>query len=323
MNIFVTGGNGFIGKKIVERLSVQGHNIRMLSRHAGLNNPGNTLENVQVVKGDLTAENYSLEQHLVDCDVIIHCAGEIRNTSLMRSLHVDGTNRLIKSALTESKKIKRIIHWVQLSSVGTYGPPTGAANSNRMISEYTTPHPVGEYEITKMQSDELVMKAAETGLITYTIIRPSNVFSADMPNQSLRSLVKLIDKKLFFYIGKPGAIATYIHADDVVELLLRCIDDERAIGEIFNISNDCVLEDLINGISRVLNKEETKLRIPESIIRAVVAVVGRIVKLPLTKERINALVLRTKYPYTKLEKKLDFVPTISVQESIGEIVSRT
>jgi len=314
MKISVTGGNGFIGRSLVDALSQKGYKVKVLSRYADYKPP----TGIELVQGDLISTDCPIDQFIANSTIIFHCAGEVRNDAKMRSLHVDATQRLLDVALSEASKRGRIIHWVQLSSVGAYGPPPGGAHSERIVTEESETFPVGEYEVTKSIADELVMQACKTGLMTFSIVRPSNVYGRNMPNQSLRSLGDMIRKRLFFYIGKPGAVATYVHVDDVVEVLLRCGLDQRARGEVFNISNDCMLEDLINGMSIALNVAHPTLRLPEPLVRAIVSVVTKVTTIPLTQERIDALVSRTRYPCHKLESKLDYNPKIPVASSIGE-----
>ena len=316
MKISITGASGFIGRKLVDALRLQNHFISVLSRHSNLKFPAD----IRVVKGDLTAMNCPLDQLLEDCEVVFHCAGELHNKTAMKQLHVDGTQRLLGAVYKEAFQRKRVIHWTQLSSVGVYGPPQGAANSARIVTEDTPTRPLGEYEITKTISDELVIQAGMSDLMTYSILRPSNVFDAHMPNQSLRSLGTIVRRGLFFFVGRPGALATYVHADDVVEALMRCGTDHRAKGKIFNISNDCLLEEMVNGIASSFGVARPWLRLPESSVRVATHVISKFARIPLTQERINALVSRTRYPYLKLELELGFSPRISVPETIGEVV---
>ena len=238
----------------------------------------------------------------------------------MKLLHVDGTQRLLDAVLREAAQRGRVIHWVQLSSVGAYGHPHEYLNTERVVYEDTPTRPHGEYEVTKTLSDELVMQASARDLMTYSIVRPSKVFGADMPNQSLRSLGAMVRKGLFFYIGRPGAVATYVHVDDVVEVLRLCGTDHRAKGKIFNVSNDCLLEEMVNGIAAALRVAPPWLRLPESVVRAAVNVTAKIVRVPLSQEQINGLVRRTRYPYLRLERELGFTPRIPVPDAIGEVV---
>ena len=316
MKISITGANGFIGRKLVGALSRENHAISVLSRHSNLKLPAG----VRVVKGDLTQIDCPLDHLLEDCEVVFHCAGESRNEAAMRPLHVDGTLRLLDAVRRKASQRKETIHWVQLSSVGAYGPPQLSANIDRVVAEDTPTRPLREYEITKTLSDELVIEAGKSGLMTYSILRPSKVFGADMPDQSLRLLGTLVRRGLFFYVGPPGALATYVHVDDVVEALVRCGSDCRAKGKIFNISNDCLLEEMVDSIASALGVARPWLRLPESTVRLATYYISKFSRIPLTQARINGLVSRTRYPCLKLEQELGFSPRISVPETIGEVV---
>ena len=196
MNVCVTGANGFIGRRLVEALAHQGHLVKVLTRHQDYL----FHERVQVVRGDLTSNDCPLDQFLMDCEVIFHCAGEIQDRESMYLLHVGGTNRLLQAVSKKCTQFKRNIHWVQLSSAGAYGPPQILATTNRIVTEDTEPRPIGEYEITKLISDELVMRASKAGEMTYTIVRPTNVYGIKMTNKSLFNLISVIDHGLFLYI---------------------------------------------------------------------------------------------------------------------------
>jgi nucleoside-diphosphate-sugar epimerase len=318
LRIAITGGAGFIGRRVLQTLAQEGHEISVLSRSPARSIPAQT----RYCQGDLISPDCPLAPFLEGCDVIIHCAGEIHNTAAMRPLHVGGTQRLLEAALREAIRRATRIHWVQLSSVGAYGPPPHAS-MERVVTEEVSTHPVGEYEISKTLSDELVIKACMDSLLTYSIVRPSNVFASDMPNNSLRALGAMIRRGLFFYIGRPGAVATYVHVDDVVETVRRCAFDERARGGTFNLSNDCLLEDMIGGLAGAIGVQAPRLRLPEALVRSVTRLAASVVRLPLTQERVDALVMRTRYPYFKLERQLGFTPRIAVPAAVGQVVLPT
>ncbi len=316
MNIAITGANGFIGRNLIKALDQQGHSIRALSRRSQAVFPSG----VQKVTGDLTSEACPLEQLLEGCEVIFHCAGEIRNQAVMRSLHVDGTKRLLHAALEEAARGRRLVHWIQLSSVGAYGGRRECGQRDRVVTEETPPEPAGVYEVTKTESDEMVARAGRTGSLSYSIVRPSNVIGPGMPNQSLRSLAAMIRRRLFFYVGRRGAVATYVHVNDVVEVLRRCATDVRAKGNIFNISNDCLLEEMVQGIACAVGVPPPRLRLPEWFVRLIVGATSTVFRIPLTQQRIDALVQRTRYPFCKLARELGFAPRISVPSVIGEVL---
>lgn len=316
MQVCVTGANGFIGRCLVDTLSQQGHSIKVLTRRADcLFSNG-----VQVVLGDLTSPDCPLEQFLMGCEVVFHCAGEIRDVATMRLLHVDGTQRLLQAALRESAQRGRKIHWVQLSSVGAYGPPLGSADVDRIVTEDTQVRPIGEYEITKAIADELVVQASEGGLMTYSIVRPTNVFGAKMMNQSLFNLVAMIDRGLFFYIGKPGASANYIHVDNVVEGLINCGTQSAARGEVYNLSDHCALEHFVEVIAAELGRTAPQLRIPAPIARLAAKIFGNLPSFPLTQSRVDALVNRSIYPISRIQAELGYRHVIALEDGLRELV---
>jgi nucleoside-diphosphate-sugar epimerase len=313
MKVAVTGASGFVGKRLVLSLRRLNHHILVLSRGQRRISDG-----VQAVIGDLASPHARFDELVAGCDVIFHCAGELRDTTLMRPLHVDGTRRLLDAALDRSAKSGTPLHWVQLSSVGAYGPP-GSATQERVVTEESPKNPVGEYEITKTEADEFIIEVDST-LFSYSIVRPSNVIAADMPNASVRALGSMVRRGLFFYLGPPGAIATYVHVDDVIETLLRCAFDPRARGQVFNVSNDCSFELMIERIAAAVGVRPPRLRLPESFVRVATRLAGSLVRFPLTPQRIDALVMRTRYPAVKLAQRLGFVPRASIPDVIGDVV---
>jgi nucleoside-diphosphate-sugar epimerase len=318
MRALVTGASGFIGKQLTLRLLNLGFSVRVLTRSSRSSFP----EDVEVVIGDLITPDASLESLLSDCDFIFHCAGEIRNISTMNSLHVDGTRFLLGLLKNRASNISGArLRWVQLSSVGVYGPPIPYADMERVVSEDSPINPVGEYEKSKSKSDELVINAGCENLIDYSILRPSNVIGVQMRNSYVFELIKTVKKSLFFYIGRKGSIATFVHVDDVVSALVQCAISPHARNQIYNLSYDCTLESVIARISSYLGVPTPRLRIQESLIRVSVKAISKFVDIPLTKSRIDSLVSRTHYPAIKIIRDLNFIFSRPMPESIDDLVS--
>ena len=319
MEVCITGGSGFIGKRLTAALLARGDQVRSLTRKsAGVTGAP---QGLSFHPGDLTDPQVALGGFLAGARVLFHCAGEINDTAWMRPLHVDGTARLLAAARQQFAAGGQPLHWVQLSSVGAYGPDRRPDRRQlRIVDEETAPAPVGEYEVTKTEADQLVLDAAREGYITCTLLRPANVFGADMPNQSLRSMIAFIRKGLFFYIGPDDVVATYIHVDDVVETLLACGFDPRTRGHVFNLSNDCAYGDLVNAIADAAGVRRPRLRLNETLVRRIVALASPFLRLPLTPERIDAMRVRTRYPVTKLQSVLGLAPRREVCDAIRELL---
>lgn len=312
----VTGGTGFIGSSLVAALRAERMQVRVLSRRS-LNMP-----EVEPFCGDLLANPSILADFVRGADVVYHCAGEVKDESRMRPLHIDGTAALLDAVCSCINETGRPVRWVQLSSVGAYGPLRQYRNVEHWVTEESPEEPIGEYEVTKTLSDRLVAHRVRTEpRLTAVILRPSNVFGPRMSNQSVRSLMRMVERGYFFYIGRHDSVATYIHVEDVVRALLACGSDPRAGGRIYNLSNDCTLSSMIDALAEAMGVRRPMRHMPEAPLRLLVKAAGKLVRLPLTDERIDALTRRIHYPAARLQAELGFVPTVPVPQGMADFYS--
>jgi nucleoside-diphosphate-sugar epimerase len=307
MEIAITGGTGFIGRALALRHLAAGDTVRVLSRRNRTGFP----DAVRLYSGDLaSADNSALLSQFVDCaDVMYHCAGEITHASRMRSLHVDGTSRLIRAASG------RIGHWVQLSSVGAYGPYRSG-----VVTEETPVRPAGAYETSKADSDQAVQQASERGAFSCTILRPSIVFGPRMTNHSLRQMAAMIDRGLFFFIGPKGASANYIVLDNVIEALVRCGRMAAAKGRVYNVSDHRAIEEFAAAMADALGKPCPRLRVPEGLARLAAGTLGKLPGFPLTESRVAALTTRAVYPSSRIERELGYAHAVTMEDALSLLV---
>ena len=111
--VAITGGRGFIGRRLVARHVALGDRVRVLAR--GVADPpwGG---DVEILSGDLTSsEPERLQRFAQGADALYHCAAERQDASRMSAVNVEGTRRLLAAAAGN------IGRWVQLSSLGVYG----------------------------------------------------------------------------------------------------------------------------------------------------------------------------------------------------------
>ena len=295
MIIAITGGTGFIGKLLAERHLKMGDQVKILSRNHTILHHG-----IQLFIGDLANPEVDLSEFIANTDILYHCAGEVQHEALMQELHVNGTQRLVDEA---QGKVARL---VQLSSVGAYRP-----YREGLINEKLVENPLGIYEITKTESDNIIKNSG----IPYVILRPSNVFGESMTNQSLFQLIKMVRQGLFFYIGKKDSMINYIHVSEVVEALLKCGSKANALGNVFIISQSTTVQKMVESFLKGLNINRIFLRFPECIVRVISIGFSIIPKAPLTTSRIDALTGKCVYDSSKIENDLNFKFSITLEES--------
>ena len=302
MIVSITGGGGFVGEHLVERYLEQRAEVRLLSRRPSLSHDG-----VNYFVGDLSKPGSDFSDFVNGADVIFHCAGEIKDETLMQQLHVNGTQQLLEASKG------RVGRWIQLSSVGAYG-----VCRKDVVTEESPERPLRIYEQTKTEADRIVKKSG----IPYVILRPSAVFGLKMRNKSLYQLLNMVKKGLFFYLGKEGALVNYVHVKDVVEALVLCAKDDRALGNTYNLSQTIKIEKMVNSFLSGLNIERRPLRFPERPIRLIANYFGLLPGFPLTVSRIDALTGFCCYDSKKIIEELDFKFDSSLEDSFKFFASK-
>lgn len=305
--VCVTGGTGFIGRSLVARLLDEGHRVRVLTRGTGAKLP----TEVEIYQGDLGQPNCHLEDFLQGADLLFHCAAELMDSSRCYVVNVEGTARLLAAARG------RLRRWVQLSSVGVYGPIHLG-----IVTEDSPETPVNTYERSKSASDELVRIAARDGAFEVVMLRPSNVFGKGMASNYLRQMCSVIQRGWFIYIGPPGSSVNFVHVSDVVQALLLCAFLPQAAGRTYILSGYDKLETLVECLAKALDCSPPKLRLHERPARLVAALLGQLPGFPLTTTRLDALTSRVRYDSTRIAKDLGYVPTVDLVSGMSAFASQ-
>jgi nucleoside-diphosphate-sugar epimerase len=281
----------------------QGWSVRILSRKSP--SKFQFPSKIEVFQGDLTKPDMSrLDSFVNGCDAVFHCAGEIIEPALMRPLHVDGTAALAAASAG------RIGRWVQLSSTGVYG-----AHRIGTVSENTKVAPLGVYEETKFQAEQIVVLSGAEEKFECVILRPSIVFGEDMPNQSLRQLLHSIRNNRFFFIGTPGSSANFIHVKDLARAMVDCATNPNAIGKVYNVSGWTTFELFVGALAEGAGVATPRIRLPETPVRLAVSILSCLPGVPLTAARVDAMTGRTRYAVDAIQQDVGFVLTSSLEES--------
>jgi nucleoside-diphosphate-sugar epimerase len=214
MNCFVTGANGFIGQRLCERLSLEGHEVRCLVRSPKKFGALLSLDGLTPVTGDLDDEK-ALEEGAKGCDTVFHLAAYTKPWSKDKSLpfriNVTGTGNLLRAALQGGVK-----RFVFTSSAAVIGPSPGVDPIDEDFKR-TVPF-FNEYEETKAAAEELVISYCRDGMET-VIVNPPRLYGPGPMNTS-NSMTKMIK---LYSLGKwriiPGdgsCVGNYVLVDDVV-----------------------------------------------------------------------------------------------------------
>jgi len=224
-------------------------------------------------------------------------------------VNLDSPLKLLNAAIDAG-----VDRWVQLSSVGAYGPAYKG-----IIDENRSDNPIGRYEKTKSEFDVMLLEASKLSQIKVSIIRPSNVYGIGMTNDSIFKLFNSIRNGYFAFIGPVGASANYIHVKDVVQALGLCLEHPNAVNQIFIVSAWATIEKMVSGLI-----QETGIKFPSRRLSFALAdwlsdKLKWIPNWPLTSSRVRALSMRCSYSTGKIEKELGWKLTMPVEEGMIQL----
>ncbi len=226
--ILVTGGTGFIGSRLVERL-IKEHDARVrvfVSRYTNLSRVARF--EIEWVKGELT-EQTDIQRAVEGCDVIFHCAHGSRGGRFDRELtDVTGTEKLLKSCVG-----KRIQRFVYLSSSMVYGLP-----GTTIIDESFPKQSIGfPYADNKIRAERLVRDYHKSHGVPATILQPTAVYGPFSPVWVKGILKNLTNNRVILVNGGTG-VANNVYIDDLIDVMLLAAVKKESVGEEFLISGN-------------------------------------------------------------------------------------
>lgn len=257
MLALVTGGQGFIGSHLCERLVASGHRVRVLARSSSdLAN----LEGlpVEVVHADLTAGG-ALDEAVAGVDWVFHLAGALkgfRESDLLR-VNRDGTRRLTEACVARRSGLP---HFILVSSLAAAGPSPGG---NRSTEEEDPPRPLTWYGKSKLEAEGVVRNSG----LPFTIVRPPIVFGPR--DRDVFSYFKIAKAGILPIPGWKDRCYSLVFAPDLAEGILRAAEHPEAISGIFDLTGPEVVtwSELGQKISTALGVRGRVLRLPEAAIR--------------------------------------------------------
>jgi len=239
--IGVTGGAGFIGSHLVERLLEQNEVVVYdnLHRNALQFAHVERHEHLHFVQGDVL-DLAATTRALAGCNIVIHCAAIAGVYSVVKSsvrtmeVNLLGTNTAIHAALSAG-----VERFVDFSTSEVYG----AFVHNAMESEPTALGPVGEarwvYAASKLASEHLSFAHHLESGLPLAIVRPFNVYGPrQVGDGAIRGIIlqALKDEPIVLY-NDGTQIRAWCFVEDFVDGVLACAEKPEAIGHSFNLGN--------------------------------------------------------------------------------------
>lgn len=246
MNVLVTGGSGFLGSHVAERLSLAGHSVRALVRRTSNRKFLATLPNLEFFEGSVE-EADRVSAAVLGVDAIIHVAGLVkaRNVEEFNQTNVEGTRNLIEAAKTRGSELRR---FVLVSSLEAIGPSADGTP----VDQQTAPHPVTSYGRSKLAAEQVALAAKDA--VKLTILRPGGIYGP-RDNETF-AFFKSIKSGALPMIGDGSNVTPWVYAEDCADACICALTAEVPSGSAYFVDDGqrYVWRDQVAELERAMGK---------------------------------------------------------------------
>jgi len=252
MKIVITGGMGFVGSSLINKLDLDMNKIFIIDNFS--TNVSNTLDGCELINIDLSDKTQLHTINIGSADIMIHLAGPSSGPASAKDPEgtIDISNKVTFNILRvcEQLSIKRLLF---ASSMAVYGNP-----SKLPVDEKSICKPISYYGIAKLSSEHIIQAFCKPSNLEYSIIRLFNIYGPGQDltrmDQGLVSiyLSMLLNDKSFVIKGKLDRVRDLIHIDDVINSIITVMFSNAGVNQIINVCNGSPVT--IDELAKILIK---------------------------------------------------------------------
>lgn len=319
--VFVTGGSGFIGGRLIERLVAEGQEVRALARSdaaaervAGLG--------AEAVRGDL-GDRASLAAGAAGCEIAFHLAahlGEWGRWEDFEQGNVEGT----RNALAGSREagVSRFVHCGTEAALMAGRPLVHVDETAPLRPDSKAPYPA-----TKAKAEQAVRDASGESFET-VVLRPRFVWGRG-DTTLLPEMVKTVEAGKFAWVGGGRNVTDTTHVDNVVEGLLLAAE-KGASGEAYFVTDGepVVFREFVTAMLETQGVEPPDRSLPAwtaAPLARVCEAAWRLLPLggepPMTRFRAWILTQECTIDISKARADLGYEPLVTHDEGLAELRS--
>lgn len=315
MDLLITGGNGFVGRHLAEKLLARGERVRVLALP---NEDTSALDQrITVYPGDICSPQ-TLAAAMEGAHGVVHLAAMMhvwKPLSEYERVNVDGTVNVCRKAMDSG--VGRVVH---MSSSTVYGMKSpGPIDESFPLAPFADP-----YSISKAKADRAVQSLIEGEGLQAVILRPDQIFG---PGDRLHfgATASRLRSGRGVIVGRGDNLIPLVYVDDVVQALIRALDSSSALGEAFNVSADAPMTQrgFLDCVAEETGGSPARLRVPLRLLTTggylaerVVGALGGSRRPPIT--RLGAAFLGTSVCVSidKARARLGYVPDVPLREGV-------
>ncbi|WP_447786619.1 UDP-glucose 4-epimerase family protein [Pseudomonas germanica] len=267
--VLVTGATGFVGKAVVLRML----HDRVLAPVAAVRGASCLSGLCPVLICDLSSPKELPELDRID--VVIHAAARVHvmkesaqdALSAFRKVNVDGTVRLARKAAQSGVR-----RFVFISSIKVNGEVTLPGHPFRADD---VPAPVDPYGISKMEAENALKCIGEETGMEIVIIRPPLVYGPEV-RANFHRMMSVLTRRLPLPMGAINNRRSLVGINNLVDLIITCIDHNAARNQTFLVSDDRDLStsELLRCLQATIGRKAFLFPFPEVLMKAALKLFG-------------------------------------------------
>ncbi len=220
--ILVTGGTGFIGSRLAERLYLDEKADVRVMVHSWPKAAWVSRLDVELIKADIT--NYEeVEKAVEGCEIVFHCVGVGGSREQALKINAEGTRNVVTAC--KKQGVKRVVY---LSSVVVHGDKIfDNLDENAAFVSYGD-----AYADAKIEAEKVFWQLIKEYNIAGSVVRPTYVWGPLSQYYSI-DYVQQMKKNKFYLVDNGEHDCNAVYVDNLVDLTLLCAHHPKAIGEAF------------------------------------------------------------------------------------------
>ena len=322
MNALVTGGTGFVGRRLVAALAARGDAVRCLVRPTSNRAVLDGVPRVEFVVGDLTQAD-TLAGVADGVDVVFHLAAEghvsaISDEAFRRfvAVNVDGTRNLLRECA--GKSVQRFIHFSSTAAMGLIKKP--------LVAEADEPQPRTPYQRSKLESERAALATGDECGVPVTVLRPCMIYGVGGKGEFYK-FFRLMRKGLFPRVGLGRNLTPLVHVDDVVQAAVKAGDQGRP-GEVYLVASarSFPLAGIREHILRACGVKKPYWYVPAWAMYAVAWLAEQAAKLTgkapvVTVRNVANTVYDREFSIAKARDHLGYEPQVPLADGVRETIA--